>query len=213
MRPIKGLRRGQLGELRSRGDRGLRHPDGIAVLRRVDQPAADPAIPAPGRTGRRDPDPVRHTTDHRYLPGRPPPASPRSRTELIVTGIAVGSAQLLIDARSPGSDRETLLTRMVHRVLPPIVTCGCLAVAGGTLVVQAGGGLYWLMPSVLTAIISGWSTPGSCSWRSFADKPPARSSRAKNAHQDRRRTGRAARRGGASATRTLQRCWSLCGRG
>lgn len=85
------------------------------------------------------------------------PRQPRAflASELVVTGIAVGSAQLLIDARSPRSDRETLLTRIVHRVLPPIVTCGCLAVVGGTLVVQAGGGLYWLIPSVLTAIIFG----------------------------------------------------------
>jgi hypothetical protein len=45
--------------------------------------------------------------------------------------------------------------RMVHRVFPPIVTCGCLTVAGATLLVQAGGGLYWLIPSVLTALIFG----------------------------------------------------------
>jgi hypothetical protein len=43
----------------------------------------------------------------------------------------------------------------VGRVFPPIVTCGCLAVAGGTLLAQAGGGLYWTGPSVLTAIIFG----------------------------------------------------------
>jgi hypothetical protein len=85
------------------------------------------------------------------------PHSPRAflAAELIATGIAVGSAQLLIAARSPRSDRETLLTRIVQRVLPPIVTCGCLAVAGATLAVQDGGGLYWLIPSVLAAIIFG----------------------------------------------------------
>jgi hypothetical protein len=39
--------------------------------------------------------------------------------------------------------------------MPPTVACGCLAVAGGTLAVQDGGGLYWLIPSVLAAIIFG----------------------------------------------------------
>ena len=84
-----------------------------------------------------------------------PPAPGFLAAELIGTSIAVGSAQLLIDARSPRSDRETFLTRTVHRVLPPIVTCGCLAMAGGTLAVQAGGGVYCLIPRVLAAIIFG----------------------------------------------------------
>jgi len=31
----------------------------------------------------------------------------------------------------------------------------CLALAGATLIAAAGGGLYWLVPSVLAALIFG----------------------------------------------------------
>jgi len=43
----------------------------------------------------------------------------------------------------------------VARVSPAVVSCGCLVVAGGTLLAQAGGGLYWLVPSVLAALVFG----------------------------------------------------------
>jgi hypothetical protein len=35
------------------------------------------------------------------------------------------------------------------------VSCGCLILAAVTLLAQAGGGLYWLVPSVLAAITFG----------------------------------------------------------
>jgi hypothetical protein len=41
------------------------------------------------------------------------------------------------------------------RLAPPIVSSGCLILAGATLLAQAGGGLYWLVPSVLAAITFG----------------------------------------------------------
>ncbi len=44
---------------------------------------------------------------------------------------------------------------MIGRVVPAVVSSGCLAAAGVTLLAQAGGGLYWLVPSVLTALIFG----------------------------------------------------------
>ena len=43
----------------------------------------------------------------------------------------------------------------VGRIGPAAVNAGCLAVAGGTLLAQAGGGLYWLIPSVLVAFMCG----------------------------------------------------------
>ena len=75
--------------------------------------------------------------------------------ELLVTGVLVGACQLVIDARTPRSEQETRLTWLVGRVFPPIASCGSLAIAGGTLLAQGGGGLYWLLPSVLAAIIFG----------------------------------------------------------
>jgi hypothetical protein len=86
------------------------------------------------------------------VPGQPATAL---AWELLVTGVGVGALQLLIDARSQRSDQETPLTWLLGRVFPPIASCGCLTVAGGTLLAQAGGGLYWLVPSVLAAIVFG----------------------------------------------------------
>lgn len=76
--------------------------------------------------------------------------------ELIVTGALVGTVQQILGARSPRvKDWETKLSWLALRVMPPVVSSGCLVVAGSTLLAQAGGGLYWLLPSVLAAIISG----------------------------------------------------------
>ena len=35
------------------------------------------------------------------------------------------------------------------------MNCGCLVIAGGTLLAQAGGGRYWLVPAALAAFIVG----------------------------------------------------------
>jgi hypothetical protein len=75
--------------------------------------------------------------------------------ELLAAGIVIGTSQLIINQRSGRSDQETRLTWVLARVFPPIASCGCLAVAGVTLLAQAGGGLYWLVPSVLAAIAFG----------------------------------------------------------
>jgi hypothetical protein len=75
--------------------------------------------------------------------------------ELLVTGLAVGAGQLVINARTPRSDKETPLTWVVGRVIPAVVSCGCLAIGGAALLAQTAGGLYWLVPSVLGAIIFG----------------------------------------------------------
>jgi hypothetical protein len=42
-------------------------------------------------------------------------------------------------------------------LVPATFSCGSLVIAGATLAAQAGGGLYWLVPSVLSAIIFGLS--------------------------------------------------------
>jgi hypothetical protein len=75
--------------------------------------------------------------------------------ELIAAGVVIGGSQLIINHRSGRSDQETRATWIIARAAPPIVTCGCLVVAGATLLAQAGGGLYWLVPSVIAAIFFG----------------------------------------------------------
>jgi modulator of FtsH protease len=86
------------------------------------------------------------------VPGQP---SAALGWELLVTGLAVGTFMLVTDARAPLSEQETRVTRLFSRTCPPIVSCGCLAVAGATLLAESGGGLYWVVPAVLAAIIFG----------------------------------------------------------
>jgi hypothetical protein len=75
--------------------------------------------------------------------------------ELLIIGLAIGAGQLVIDTRSPRSDQEEPLTWIVGRVFPGVSSCGCLVISGATLLAQVAGGLYWLVPSVLLAIIFG----------------------------------------------------------
>ena len=75
--------------------------------------------------------------------------------ELLAASVVLGGSQLVINQRSGRSDKETRWTWLISRLSPPIVSCGCLALAGVTLLAQAGGGLYWLVPSVLAAIAFG----------------------------------------------------------
>jgi modulator of FtsH protease len=85
------------------------------------------------------------------------PGQPRAAlgSELLVIGVVAGTFMLVADARTPMSEQETKITRAFARILPPVVSCGCLAVAGATLITEAGGGLYWVVPAVLAAVIFG----------------------------------------------------------
>jgi hypothetical protein len=85
------------------------------------------------------------------------PGQPRAAlgTELLVIGLVTGAFMLVTDARTPMSEQETQFSRLFARILPSIVTSGCLALAGATLIAEGGGGLYWLVPAVLAAIIFG----------------------------------------------------------
>jgi hypothetical protein len=75
--------------------------------------------------------------------------------ELLAVGLVIGGSELVINQRSGRSDKETQLTWVLSRLTPPIVSCGCLILAAVTLLAQAGGGLYWLVPGVLAAIAFG----------------------------------------------------------
>jgi hypothetical protein len=85
------------------------------------------------------------------------PGQPRAALggELLAIGLGTGTWMLVTDARTPLSEQETKTTWLLSRILPSVLSCGCLAVAGGTLLAEAGGGLYWLVPAVLAAIIFG----------------------------------------------------------
>jgi hypothetical protein len=75
--------------------------------------------------------------------------------ELLATGLFVGGVQVYLDLTADRGDEDTLWRRAVGRVFPAVISCSCLVLAGATLLGQAGGGLYWLVPSVLAALIFG----------------------------------------------------------
>jgi hypothetical protein len=75
--------------------------------------------------------------------------------ELLGLGLLVGGGQLYLDLSSGHTEEDTMWRRLAGRVFPAMVNCGCLAAGGATLIAQAGGGLYWLVPSVLVALIFG----------------------------------------------------------
>jgi hypothetical protein len=75
--------------------------------------------------------------------------------ELLAAGLVFGASELLINQRAGRSDKETRLTWALVRLFPIIVSSGCLILAGATLLAQAGGGLYWLVPNVLAAFVFG----------------------------------------------------------
>jgi modulator of FtsH protease len=75
--------------------------------------------------------------------------------ELAVAGVTIGAGLLVIDVRAGQSDQETAMTRMLSRVLPSVAACGCLTVAGASLLANGGGGLYWLVPTFVIVIVSG----------------------------------------------------------
>jgi hypothetical protein len=75
--------------------------------------------------------------------------------ELLAAGLVFGGSEMLINQRAGRSDKETRLTWALVRLFPIIVSSGCLILAGATLLAQAGGGLYWLVPNVLAAFVFG----------------------------------------------------------
>jgi hypothetical protein len=77
--------------------------------------------------------------------------------ELLATGLVIGAAQTFLDLKTVRNEEETVQRRLIGRVFPALISCGCLAIAGATLIGQAGGGLYWLVPSVIAAIVFGLS--------------------------------------------------------
>ncbi|HXW88783.1 MAG TPA: hypothetical protein VEJ42_11040 [Streptosporangiaceae bacterium] len=75
--------------------------------------------------------------------------------ELLATGLVIGGAQLWLDLHAKRGPEDTVWRRMLGRVFPSVLSCVCLVLAGATLIPAAGGGLYWLVPSVLAALIFG----------------------------------------------------------
>jgi hypothetical protein len=81
-----------------------------------------------------------------------PPAALGS--ELLALAAVSGTALLVLDRRAGhGSDQR--VARIIERFSPNTVTAVLVGVAGLTLLLGAGGGLYWLIPAAVTSLLGG----------------------------------------------------------
>ncbi|MGH3302618.1 MAG: hypothetical protein ACRDOK_13215 [Streptosporangiaceae bacterium] len=81
--------------------------------------------------------------------GRAGPGAARDRT-----GHSAASRYGSTCTRNAGP-RTRCWCRLIGRVFPEVLTCTCLVLAGATLIAAVGGGLYWLVPAALAALIFG----------------------------------------------------------
>jgi hypothetical protein len=74
--------------------------------------------------------------------------------ELLALAGASGIAFLVLDRRAK-SEPETGVARYIDFASPNLVTAVLVGVTGLTFLLKGGGGLYWLIPAVLAALIGG----------------------------------------------------------
>jgi hypothetical protein len=85
------------------------------------------------------------------------PAQSRAALGGELIGLAVAAGGLLgwMNRPSTRSAQETAATWAVARFGPSVAIAVLLIVAGVTVPAQTGGGLYWVAPAVLIALLSG----------------------------------------------------------
>ena len=74
--------------------------------------------------------------------------------ELLVLAAISGAALFVLDRRA-GHDAQNIAARYVERASPNTVTAVLTGIAGLTMLLRAGGGLYWLIPAVLAGLVGG----------------------------------------------------------
>jgi 4-hydroxybenzoate polyprenyltransferase len=81
---------------------------------------------------------------------------PRSAlgAELLAVAAVSGIALLVFDRRA-GHDQDSGVARYIERASPNMVTSVLVALAGLTLLLTAGGGLYWMIPATLASLVGG----------------------------------------------------------
>jgi hypothetical protein len=75
-------------------------------------------------------------------------------TELLTEAVLSGAALLVLDRRA-GHARDRGIALYVEKFSPNTITALLVAVAGATLLAGAGGGLFWLIPSVVASLVGG----------------------------------------------------------
>jgi hypothetical protein len=75
--------------------------------------------------------------------------------ELIITGVAAGAGLLWTNRPAKRGEHEPQVSWLLLRFATSITIPAFLLVAGVSLLVGAGGGLYWVVPAVLEAFVGG----------------------------------------------------------
>jgi hypothetical protein len=83
-----------------------------------------------------------------------PQTRPFLGAELLALAAVSGTALFVFDRRA-GHDLESGVARYIERASPNTVTAVLVGLAGLTLLLKAGGGLYWMIPAVLASLVGG----------------------------------------------------------
>ncbi len=81
---------------------------------------------------------------------------PRTGTavELLVLAAMSGAALFVLDRRA-GHDAQSSVAGYIERASPNSITSVLTGIAGLTVLLRSGGGLYWLIPAVLAGLVGG----------------------------------------------------------
>ena len=74
--------------------------------------------------------------------------------ELLALAAVSGGTLIVLDRRA-GHAGDRRVPRYVERFSPNTITAVLVGVAGVTLLVRAGGGLYWLIPAAVASLLGG----------------------------------------------------------
>jgi len=74
--------------------------------------------------------------------------------ELLAVAAVSGTALFILNRRA-GHSADQGVSRYIERFSPNSITAALVAVAGLTLVLKAGGGLYWLIPAAVASLVGG----------------------------------------------------------
>ena len=74
--------------------------------------------------------------------------------ELVALAVASGAALYVLDRRG-GHDQTSRVARYIERASPNAITQVLFGIAGLTLLISAGGGLYWLIPAAVFSLVGG----------------------------------------------------------
>jgi hypothetical protein len=73
--------------------------------------------------------------------------------ELLATSAAAGAAMVIFDKRA--GDADSRVARYLEIASPNLLTAILVGVAGLSFLIKFGGGLYWLIPSVVFGLLGG----------------------------------------------------------